>query len=82
MSVIREIREVVNGSISIDMPASLLHRKVEVIVIPLDEISSDDSFTGGDVWPYGFFEKTAGCMADDPIRRPDQGEYEQRELPA
>ena len=47
MSVIREIREVVDGSISIDMPASLLHRKVEVIVIPLDEISSDDEFYWG-----------------------------------
>ncbi len=80
MSVIREIREVLDVSISIDMPASLLHRKVEVIVIPLDEISSDDDFNGGDTWPYGFFEKTAGCMADDPIRRPDQGEYEQRGL--
>jgi hypothetical protein len=79
MSVIKEIREVVDGPISIDMPASLFHRKVEVIVIPLDEISSDDNFIAGNAWPYGFFEKTAGCMAEDPIRRPDQGEYEQRE---
>ena len=80
MSVIKEIREVVDGSISIDMPTSLLHRKVEVIIIPLDEISRDDDFNVGDTWPYGFFQKTAGCMADDPIRRQDQGEYEQREL--
>ena len=80
MSVIREIREVVNGTISIDMPAGLLHRKVEVIVIPLDEIAGDHSFYAGNMWPSGFFEETAGCMVDDPIRRPKQGEYEQREL--
>lgn len=30
-------------------------------------------------WPPGFFEETAGCLADDPIQRYPQGEYEQRE---
>ncbi|MBD2596530.1 DUF2281 domain-containing protein [Nostoc spongiaeforme FACHB-130] len=30
-------------------------------------------------WPAGFFEQTAGCLADDPIQRYPQGEYEQRE---
>ncbi|MEH1923121.1 DUF2281 domain-containing protein [Nostoc sp.] len=30
-------------------------------------------------WPPGFFEQTAGCLADDPIQRYPQGEYEQRE---
>ena len=44
MNVIREIKEVVDSTISIDMPADLLHRKVEVIVIPLDEISGEDEF--------------------------------------
>ncbi len=27
----------------------------------------------------GFFEQTAGCLADDPIQRYPQGEYEERE---
>lgn len=79
MSIIREIREVVDGTISIDMPEGLLHRKVEVIVIPLDEISGDTNFHERKAWPPGFIEKTAGCMADDPIQRPPQGEYEDRE---
>lgn len=30
-------------------------------------------------WPSGFFEETAGCLADDPIQRYPQGEYEERE---
>ena len=79
MNVIREIKEVVDSTISIDMPADLLHRKVEVIVIPLDEISGEDEFQERKAWPPGFFENTAGCLADDPIQRGPQGEYEQRE---
>ena len=30
-------------------------------------------------WQPGFFESTAGCLADDPLVRYPQGEYEQRE---
>ena len=30
-------------------------------------------------WPPGFFERTAGSLADDPIERPPQGDYEMRD---
>lgn len=30
-------------------------------------------------WPHGFFERTAGSLAHDPIERPPQGEYEARD---
>lgn len=30
-------------------------------------------------WPLGFFERTIGVLADDPIERGLQGEYELRE---
>ncbi len=30
-------------------------------------------------WPPGFFERTAGSLAGDPIERPPQGEYEERD---
>ena len=30
-------------------------------------------------WQPGFFESTAGCLAEDPLVRYLQGEYEQRE---
>ena len=79
MNVIRVIKEVVECKISIDMPEDLLHRKVEVIVIPLDEISSEDEHRERKAWPPGFFEKTAGCLAADPVQRTPQGDYEHRE---
>jgi prevent-host-death family protein len=30
-------------------------------------------------WPRGYFEQTYGALADDPIERAAQGEYEERE---
>ncbi len=30
-------------------------------------------------WPEGYFDETAGSLADDPIQRWFQGEYEERE---
>ena len=45
-----------------------------------------DSLTRGDAeappapgWPHGFFEQTYGSLADDPLIRPPQGEWEERE---
>lgn len=31
-----------------------------------------------DGWPPGFFEETYGALADVPLSRPDQGNYERR----
>jgi len=39
MNIIREIKEVREGTVSINVPATLIRRKVEIIVIPLDEVS-------------------------------------------
>ena len=30
-------------------------------------------------WPPGFFERTYGSLADDPMERPPQGDYEVRD---
>jgi hypothetical protein len=30
-------------------------------------------------WPPGFFDRTAGSLAHDPIERPPQGDYEVRD---
>ena len=29
-------------------------------------------------WPKGYFEETYGALADDPLVRPEQGDYEDR----
>ena len=30
-------------------------------------------------WPQDYFEQTYGALADDPLVRPEQGEYDERE---
>jgi hypothetical protein len=30
-------------------------------------------------WPPGFIERTYGSLADDPIERPSQGDFEERD---
>jgi len=46
---------------------------------PLDETTSQSTVKNKD-WPPDFFEKTAGCLTDDPIERAPQGDYEIREI--
>ncbi len=31
-------------------------------------------------WPPNFFDETYGALADDPLIRPDQGDFETREI--
>jgi hypothetical protein len=71
MQAVREIQTAESSKISVDIPSVFLHRKVEIIVIPLEEVSAP-------TWPVGFFELTAGSFADQPLVREDQGTYELR----
>lgn len=73
MQPIRQIIE--DAPATIPVPVDMRHRRVEIIFWPLDEPSTSKEATG---WPAGFFETTAGCLADDPIARAPQGGYEQR----
>lgn len=41
--------------------------------------STDEKQLESTEWPPDFFEKTAGCLADDPIERAPQGDYEIRD---
>ena len=77
MQPIRQIYQDAPSAISI--PEELRHQAVEIIIWPLDKqanVPSQDTDANG--WPIGFFEATAGCLADDPIERAPQGDYEQR----
>jgi hypothetical protein len=69
MQAVRKIYEHIADKISI--PEELRHRRVEVIMLPLEEPNKK--------WPDKFFEMTAGCLVDDPIERAPQSEYEARE---
>ena len=72
--VIREVRVIQHNVITINVPDQLVNRTVEIIVLPLND---QDQIQ--DAWPVDFFEVTAGCMAEDPISRAPQGDYERRE---
>lgn len=62
---------------SIVIPESLRHHRLEVVLIDLSETTVDA--LGANGWPGGFFERTAGQWAGEPLERAPQGDYEPRE---
>ena len=65
---------------AVSIPVEFRNRDVEIIILPLDEENGNGSAEGVDKngYPIGFFEATAGSLADDPIERAPQGDYETR----
>ena len=77
-----------DGILKLEVPVGLNDTDLELFLIVQPVIKSDLSTTTEPKtnqspeelgWPPGFFEQTAGSLADDPIERPPQGEYEVRE---
>jgi hypothetical protein len=64
-----------DGVLKLEVPVSVKDTDLEVVMVmhpsetPVDELG----------WPVGFFDKTYGSLADDPIERPPQGQYETRD---
>ena len=79
MNVYRETIKNVPSVISV--PKELRNRDVEITIRILDEETENGKAVKVDKngYPIGFFEETAGSLADDPIERAPQGEYETRE---
>lgn len=80
MEAVRQIYERVPATISI--PPELHDRRVEVIILPLDQAEEPQPQNANQPvdaygWPIGFFEETFGSLPDLPEREP-QGEYEVR----
>jgi hypothetical protein len=69
-----------DGVLHLDIPVSTVDKDFEVMVI-YQPIQSEAKPKTPEAlgWPPDFFERTAGCLADDPIVRYPQGEYEDRE---
>lgn len=71
------IRQVIDDAPEfIQVPESLRHRRIELILWPLDEDTKSE-VTDDKGWPDGFIESTFGSIPDFPEREP-QGEYEKR----
>ena len=73
-----------DGLLKLEMPAGMSNTDVEVLVVvqplPSSPASSKPNPTPEELgWPPGFFEQTEGALANDPIERPPQGEFEVRE---
>ncbi|MCE7983041.1 MAG: hypothetical protein DYG89_17795 [Caldilinea sp. CFX5] len=83
MTYFRQIIDEVPETITV--PIELRHRRVEIIILPLDEASTNGTVhneqtvaVDANGWPLGFFEETFGSIPDFPEREP-QGNYEVRE---
>jgi len=66
-----------DGILKLEIPVQFKDQRLEVFLImqPLKEPEAVDKRG----WPPGFIESTAGSLADDPIEREPQGEYEVRD---
>lgn len=66
-----------DGVLKLEVPTGLPARDVEVVLV-LQETSPQAVDANG--WPVGFFDRTYGALADDPIERPLQLPLEERDL--
>ncbi|MBL8161157.1 MAG: hypothetical protein JNJ61_04170 [Anaerolineae bacterium] len=58
-----------DGLLKLELPTSgLANRDLEVVIVmqPLEEAVDEYG------WPLGFFDRTYGALADDPIERPPE----------
>jgi hypothetical protein len=68
-----------DGRLRLDIPTDLRNADLEVIVI-MQPVAIKPATNPEDLgWPANFFENTFGCFKDEPLARPAQGQYEQRE---
>ncbi|MBC8099014.1 MAG: hypothetical protein H7Y11_06190 [Armatimonadetes bacterium] len=60
------------GQLKLELPVvGLANRKLEMLIVmqPVTE-ATDTEAVDANGWPIGFFERTYGALADDPIERP------------
>ena len=78
MSYFRQIIEALPETLIV--PAELRNRRVEIIMLPLDEVAPNGKPAAVDAngWPLGFFQETEGRWSGEPLVREPQGDYETR----
>jgi hypothetical protein len=67
-----------DGSLSIEGPVNVPPGRHRVVVVFGEQVSAPEPH-GPSEWPPGYFEKTFGALADSPLTRESQGDYEERE---
>jgi len=75
----REIREVTSDTVTIPVPKELLHQKVEIILLPIDDSAEAAGLhERAQSWPAGFFDRFAGSLPNFPDID-FEGNYERRD---
>ena len=74
-AVIRSIRE--EG----DVVYITQHGRPAAVMLDYEQYETLVAQAEQNVWPTDYFAQTYGALAEDPITRPEQGEYETREAP-
>jgi hypothetical protein len=65
-----------DGVLRLEIPTGLSAQEIDVVlVLASPEIKTVDA----NGWPIGFFERTYGALADDPMERPPQLPLEDRD---
>lgn len=75
-TVKRRIKIDSDGLLHLEMPAGSANTEVEIVLV-WQQASVGNVDDNG--WPIGFFDRTYGALADDPIERPEQLPLEERE---
>lgn len=67
-----------DGVLRLELSRHVTNQKLEVVEViqPLEELESVDELG----WPIGFFDRTYGALADDPIERPAELPPEVRDM--
>lgn len=66
-----------DGILKVQLPDEMKDQQLEILIVI--QATNHQSKADKNGWASGFFEKTYGAMAHDPIERPYQGEFEIRE---
>ncbi len=83
MTITRELLKAEIDKVQ-DRYLEILYRIIQALINPLDiapphTTASPQSNIGTMDW-HNFIDQTYGCLADDPIERGEQGDYEIREV--
>ena len=65
-----------DGVLKIEVPVGMMDADLDVVVVVSPAGAAAGAIDGN--WPPYFFEETFGCLADYPLERPPQGEFETR----
>lgn len=61
-----------DGILKLELPLEMSNTDLEVVVVIQRKEKRG--------WPPGYFDRTAGALADDPIERLPQGDYDEWEM--